>query len=328
VAAATATSAGNGIGEPIGRLPFSLSRGRSNERESGAELKRPGIPSRIRSGAPAHASGLLAASRGHAGTVLLPSPCDTERDEDRVKKYEELYRLAKEVVNRELDRAKRKDDQASRYFSVFSIVLGLTGTFGKSIIDRAVPPGDAFQWVCVLSGALFAVCMLAALLLALQALKAEPLHEISLTEELLTRFRFEPYLDALFALTRALAQAEERNRLLIDRKARKLELGHAFFVVALASLIVCVSAFAGQGWVVKTRAQARPAVTPRTIDPPTQIKQKGRSGMSTKQSTPRPAPPVQPQTAPAPRPHPPADIKPIDCLRTTKEAGKSDRKKD
>lgn len=171
-----------------------------------------------------------------------------EADAERVKKYEELYKLAMEVYNRELDRDKRKDEMAARYFTVFGLVLAFGMPLSTVVIGRVVPPLDWLQGVSVITGFLFVALMIVVLLQSLAVFQRPPLHEISLTQQLVERFQSDPYMHVLFAMTKTLAQAEEMNKPIIDRKAERLRRAHSRFVAAMVCLIASMLTQMIRGW--------------------------------------------------------------------------------
>src|SRR5208283_5521963 len=67
-----------------------------------------------------------------------------------MEKYKELYNLSKEVLNEELSRFTRIDDKAVKYLSVLTLVAGISGFFGKWIIDNLIPPKTGTEWALVI----------------------------------------------------------------------------------------------------------------------------------------------------------------------------------
>jgi hypothetical protein len=177
-----------------------------------------------------------------------PEDCE-ESDSDRVKKYELLHQIAREVMSRELDRSKRKEESASRYSAVLSLFLALTGLLATPIIRESFPPRDALQWISLVAGSSFVSFMLTALVLTLAVLKHTPLEELFLKDEIMARVRTEPYLSFLHSLTLAFKQAIRRNRPLIDRRADYLYRAHWFVVASLFCLVASVVAAVTRGFV-------------------------------------------------------------------------------
>ena len=68
-----------------------------------------------------------------------------------LEKYRELYSLAKEVYNSELNRFDKIDDKAAKYLTSLTFVIGIFGLFGKWIIAEALPPSNLVEWLVIVA---------------------------------------------------------------------------------------------------------------------------------------------------------------------------------
>lgn len=88
-----------------------------------------------------------------------------------MEKYKELYYLSKEVLNEELSRFNRFDDKATKYLSILTLVAGMSGFFGKWLIDNLIPPKTGLEWTLIVIGSLLFIMIFVSWFLIFNVLK-------------------------------------------------------------------------------------------------------------------------------------------------------------
>lgn len=83
-----------------------------------------------------------------------------EQERKALEKYRELYILAKEAFDKELERLHQLDEKAARYFTIFALLLGAFGFFSKSILECAVPPEGGIEGLLLAACVILAYCLL------------------------------------------------------------------------------------------------------------------------------------------------------------------------
>jgi len=64
-----------------------------------------------------------------------------------LKKYEELYALARDIYGEERTRSESLDEKASRYLGILTILLAGFGFFSKTFIRMMIPPAGLMDWL-------------------------------------------------------------------------------------------------------------------------------------------------------------------------------------
>ena len=74
-------------------------------------------------------------------------------------KYEELYKLSKEVFNEEQSRFNQIDQKASYYLSALTLLLGVTGVFTNRLIKQFLPPHSRVEFVLFVLAVLIVISL-------------------------------------------------------------------------------------------------------------------------------------------------------------------------
>jgi hypothetical protein len=159
-------------------------------------------------------------------------------EDDEIKKYEELYKLSKEGLKEELERFKRVDEKASRYFSVLTGLLAVLGLAGKFTIDYFIPPSLAMDWICLSVGIILILCVLGAYAWIFSVLRTQALTKVPMSQELVDFFDTNRYIDIVYALTKGNIEATIENRSVTDRKTARLTRGYWFIVGSVVLVTV------------------------------------------------------------------------------------------
>jgi hypothetical protein len=182
--------------------------------------------------------------------IAPPPPPDQVLDDDALLKNQELLNaVARESLNRELDRAKRKEESAARYGAFVLAFLALLGSLVWPLVRETIPPTDRFQWVILGAGGLFFASILAAAVCIIATLKPVPLKEPRIGDEITHCARTESPVRFLNSMALGYRDAVADNERRTDQRADCLARAHPFVLAALASFVVCILAWVVREWV-------------------------------------------------------------------------------
>lgn len=176
-------------------------------------------------------------------------------DKLQIKKYEELYKLSKDGLDEELKRFHQLDEKASRFLSVLSILLVVSGFAGKFAVESVVPPVNLLDWLCLVSALVFIISILIALLIVFSVLMIQNLIKIPMSKTLINFFDTYIYLDAIYALTKGNIDAVTENRNITDRKVKKLTWAYWIIFISIIFAIIFVFAIVVQKWNSPTKTK-------------------------------------------------------------------------
>jgi hypothetical protein len=156
-------------------------------------------------------------------------------DANKIKKYEEMYRITCDGLNRLVDSSSNLDDKATKYLSALGIVLTVMG-FGVSSILK---PG--FVIVGVLDGicffllvVLFSLFLLAAFVfMTVLSIRKHSIMPVS--DELIEIFTDDKheYLKVLLTMSKGNVKAFEKNDKILKEKIQKINIGESIIIFGM-----------------------------------------------------------------------------------------------
>lgn len=163
-------------------------------------------------------------------------------------KYKELYNLSKEILNEELSRFNRIDDKAAKYLSVLTLVAGVSGFFGKWLIDKLIPPKNNLEWALVIIGALLFIMVFISWFLIFNVLRLHTITKMPLTAETIDFFYANELVDIYYTLAKGNKDALEENRKRTNIKSRRLHHGYISIIISGVLLVSFWSLFVVHSW--------------------------------------------------------------------------------
>jgi hypothetical protein len=156
-------------------------------------------------------------------------------DENKTKKYEELYRITCAGLNRLIDSSSNLDDKATKYLSSLGFILAVIGFGVSSILKPGYVISGILDGFCfILLILLFAVLLIAAyIFMTVLSIKKHPMMPVS--EELIDMFTKEKndYLDVIHAMAKGNVKAFAENNKVIKEKVRKINMGESVIIFSL-----------------------------------------------------------------------------------------------
>ncbi len=136
-----------------------------------------------------------------------------------IEKYKELYNLAKEAFNEELNRAFRIDEKASKYLTVLTFFIGIYGFFIKEILQIISFPNNFIEWSLFLVLAIILLLLIVTCFKTFSILKVHEYRKIPID---LNFFDKNELIDIYFTMASGIKENMIQNRKTTDKKSKKL----------------------------------------------------------------------------------------------------------
>jgi hypothetical protein len=153
-------------------------------------------------------------------------------------RYEELYRLAKEVHAEEVRRFDLASQKAAWFLSALSVLLGLAAVLAKWLLAALLPPRDLMSWILFVFGVLLFVFIAIAWAASFRVLRGVKLSKMPLNDEMISFFLNNREVDIQHALARNYEEGHRHNRKRVDAQSRLLGQAHTFMVLAFVAFLL------------------------------------------------------------------------------------------
>lgn len=170
-----------------------------------------------------------------------------------MENYKELYALAKEVFNAELDRFYRLEQKASQYLSVLTILLGASGFFMKWLFENFFPPRNRFDVALIILAAATMASLVVAWFAAFSSLRVYQISIIPLNSVWVDFFKKNKLIDIYYYLSQTITAGREHNRRVLSKKGRWMNVGYNSMRIAVICLVAFGLLFAVYSWRKQTR---------------------------------------------------------------------------
>lgn len=161
-----------------------------------------------------------------------------------LEKYRELYSLAKEVYNSELDRFDKIDDKAAKYLTSLTFVIGIFGLFGKWIIAEALPPSNLVEWLVIVTSLATLVSFILSWFFLFRVLRVHTLRKLPLSNETISLFKERNLPTVYFTMTKGLKDANVTNRATVDEKVEWLNRSYRSMIASGILLLLLMATLA------------------------------------------------------------------------------------
>lgn len=165
-----------------------------------------------------------------------------------MENYKELYTLAKEVFASEIDRLYRVEQKASQYLSVLTLLLGASGFFMKWSFENFIPPRNWYDWGLLCLALATIASLLVAWFAIFSSLKVHQISIIPLNSVWVDFFAKNKLIDIYYYLSVTITEGRERNRKVLNRKNRWMNLGYNAMRLAVVCLAIFGIVFAAYKW--------------------------------------------------------------------------------
>jgi hypothetical protein len=165
-----------------------------------------------------------------------------------MNKYEELYRLAKDLVEQTEARFDTIDAKAANYLSVLTLLIGAAAFFLKWVTDALIPPVGLLQWTLSLVALSIASSVVAAWLTVFRVLRSHRLRMPALNDEMIQFFDAHEETDIYYALARSYKAAWAQNEIVNDTKLQDLARGYRLIILTVALLATFAGLYTVYVW--------------------------------------------------------------------------------
>lgn len=165
-----------------------------------------------------------------------------------MEKYKELYGYSKEVFKEELDRFNGIDQKASHYLSVLTILLGVAGFFVNWTLERFLPPKSALELALFILTIMMSVALLIAWFFIFSVLRMQDIYKLPLDTETIEFFAENKEIDIYYYLSIGIKDSLVENRLIGNRKSKKLICGYNSICIAAVLLLIFAILFGLYKW--------------------------------------------------------------------------------
>jgi len=162
--------------------------------------------------------------------------------------YKELYTLAKEVFDSEIDRFYKVEQKASQYLSVLTFLLGISGFFMKWLFESFIPPRNFYDVGLLVLAIATMACLFVAWFAIFSSLKVYQIHIIPLNSLWVDFFAKNKVIDIYYYLSVTMKEGREENRKVLNRKGRWMNLGYNSMRLAVICLAIFALVFATYKW--------------------------------------------------------------------------------
>ncbi len=199
----------------------------------------------------------------------------TDTDERAVKKYEQLFSLAKEAWSGDIARLDAAESRASRLVPLPTFVAGLLAAGFDHFLEALKSP-KAVAHVFVATYLVAAVLNTIAFWSFFRALTVSRVLMLPLDGSVEAHFKKNLYVDSIASMTARYFEAARDMRSRVDAKPRWVRMGFGWFTiallvagVALASYAVWQSGEPASGGLVRNeqQEQASPPAQPSPVEP-------------------------------------------------------------
>lgn len=174
-------------------------------------------------------------------------------DEVLVRKYEDLYKVTKEIFEREIKRDGSVEEKALRYLTVIGLLIAAAGYVTKEPLAGIVLPLSEFEYIVLLFILGFWLTLLSAAIIIFRVLSIRDIH-VPFNKGIVEYYDENSYLDILYASSLNHVELDQKNQIQTNRRARLLIAGHYFILSAILIFAVITGLTMTKAW-IKTKNQ-------------------------------------------------------------------------
>jgi len=155
-----------------------------------------------------------------------------------MEKYKELYDLAISVHSEEMSRFNRLDQKASRYLSVFSILIAIVGSISKWLIEDFIPIEDYLSFFILVFFFLSIVVFIVGWYFSFRVLRNHNLIQTPMNDNIIHFYDNNNLINIYYTMTKGFAKAKSENTIINDKKSWSLGKSYYSILVGLGSLLM------------------------------------------------------------------------------------------
>ncbi|MFA5112144.1 MAG: hypothetical protein WC443_12100 [Desulfobaccales bacterium] len=181
---------------------------------------------------------------GDAQSTIPPPQAPAKTSDEAIKKYAELYQMAKEVFAQELDRFHRLDQKASMLLSALTVIIGAFTLAIKGLHPECLPPSSCLEYIIIASCLLLFFCLAKSWYHLVSVLCLHTVRRAPLNEDSLNFFNDNRLIDIYFSQAKRFAEFLPENMAKTDLKAAHFGKAYWWLRVALFVFIAVALSYA------------------------------------------------------------------------------------
>lgn len=173
-----------------------------------------------------------------------------------MRKYEELYQLAKEDFAAEVDRLTRVEGKATALLSVLTLLIGIYGLLTEWALTNVLPPEVWQEWAIVILAGMIVLGLAISWVYVFRVLTVDHRPILSVSESVIEFYDKNTLVNIYYAMARRISQGAEKNRELLKKKAKRLTMGYYGLIIS-GLLVVFLGVVSGSyAWSTSERLEA------------------------------------------------------------------------
>ena len=153
-----------------------------------------------------------------------------------LKKYEELYCLSKELLEKEHDRFVNIEDKTQKHFTIMVVILGFISFNIDEYLQIWQDYTDYLDISFLIILPMLAVLVFTSLFFYIKAISFGKYKSLNLNSDMFAHFKHNRYIDIIFSLSKRNAEDLEINKLLTNKKIDSAAIAFLFSKIILGSL--------------------------------------------------------------------------------------------
>ncbi|HAZ10795.1 MAG TPA: hypothetical protein DCY56_06800 [Candidatus Omnitrophica bacterium] len=154
-----------------------------------------------------------------------------------IEKYKDLYLRSKEVLLEDLNRFNRIDEKASKYIAILTFLAGIYGFLFNKIFTGICQPTNLIEWLLLTNGIISFVLIVFAWFSVFYVLQQHSVLKVSFNDNVIKFYDDNNLIDIYYAVAKENKDSIQKNRLVIDRKIRKLDSAYDLIKAAMMSFL-------------------------------------------------------------------------------------------
>ncbi|MCL4500618.1 MAG: hypothetical protein M1438_02030 [Deltaproteobacteria bacterium] len=157
---------------------------------------------------------------------------------EETNKYKELYKLSLEVLEQDQKRFTRIDEKASKYLSVFTILIGAYGFFGKWILDKITSPYSTIEIIIIILYIMIFSMLYASWFIVFRILYTMDRDITAFNMKMIKFFGDNKLKDIYYKLSENNRKAFEKNIEITKKKSKLLKIGHILINITVGVVLI------------------------------------------------------------------------------------------
>ena len=172
-----------------------------------------------------------------------------------MKKYEELYQLAKEDFAAEVERLTRVEGKATALLSVLTLLIGIYGLLTEWALTNVLPPEVWQEWAIVILAGMIVLGSATSWVYVFRVLTVDHRPILSVDKSVISFYDENALVDIYYAMAKRISQGAGKNRVLLKKKAQRLTMGYYSLVISGLLIVLLVMVSGSYAWSTSEKSE-------------------------------------------------------------------------